>query len=97
MKRKIGILVCCLAFIGMFSVSALPAKALACRHDRLLFNSGGLVYEYHDDTYHYEVRRERWECGVCGYYEWVEGTDYTVNVGEHDFAGNTCRYCGHTR
>ena len=99
MKKRMGILMCFLAVMGILSVNVLPAQAAGCEHKNFLLDTGGCKYEYHDETGHYEMRCARWVCPVCDYYYWDETWgSYPVKVGDHEFNGfGICETCGYKK
>lgn len=104
LKRKIRILICCLAVMGMFSVGIL-AQAAQCTHPRYKDNWD----EYHHDFYnangHYRMFGIKHECATCNYSYWTNL--YSVKIGDHEWSlsyvngewveGNVCESCGWKR
>ena len=84
LKKGIGILMCCLTVMGMFSVGTLPVQAAQCQHDRFIVGYDVPQYAYETAAGHFEVRGRKYECPNCKYAYWEDL--YHIKVGDHNWA-----------
>ena len=92
MKRRVGILMCCLAVIGMFSVSVLSVQAAACTHEHYFLNAGA-SYDYINENGHYTATGNKWVCASCGQDSYWTDV-YTEKVGDHNYNDDgVCTIC----
>lgn len=80
LKRKIGIWICCMAVMGMFSVNILPVRAAECTHKFYMIQEDVTKYTYQKADGHYEMRGTLCQC-PCGYSWWKNLGG--VKVGDH--------------
>ncbi len=106
MRKKISILLCCAAVIGLFSVSAAPAEAATCSHPYYYTNMGAVKWDI-NSSQHQKWTGTQWVCTTCGYTFWkdlvpekpqnheyqIRGTDIDGNILYYD----KCSVCGYTR
>lgn len=84
LKKGIGVVMCCLTIMGMFSAGTLPVQAAqGCKHDRFIVGYDVTQYAYANAAGHYEVRGTKYECPNCKYAYWEDL--YHVKVGDHNW------------
>ena len=105
-KRIIG-LVCCLAVMGMFSVSGLTSEAAQCTHPGFISGEACQDPNLITASGHYEVWGTEYKCIKCGYSYWENL--HNVKTGEHIFLqigtdvyglpiySDYCAVCGYQR
>lgn len=91
LKKGIGVSICCLAVMGMFSFGGLHAKAVACTHTYLQSQAEMYKESTHDSIGHYDVYGDKHSCPQCGYVRWENL--HTKWTGYHVFKNGKCS-CG---
>lgn len=83
LKKRIGVLICCLAIIGMFSFIKLPVEAAACTHPAFLVGQDVVKESFANADGHFEVRGTGYQCRICQYTYWENL--YTVKISNHHY------------
>ncbi len=87
-QRKIAALLCCLVFMGMFSLDALSAQAAACSHERCFEVIDTKAYYFEEDG-HYREWGSSFICAKCGYQYWDDTTLRYEKIGYHEYSAYT--------
>jgi hypothetical protein len=85
-KRRIGLLLCCLAVMGMFSASVIPAQAKAkmgCHHPHFMIVPDADCRSFSKADGHYKEFGTAYICADCKYTYWTNL--YQVKMGDHDW------------
>lgn len=82
-QRKIAVLLCCLAFMGMFSLDVLSAQA-ACSHETCFEFFDYKTYYYKADG-HYGDWGLTHICTSCGYQYWDDSTLRYLKIEDHKY------------
>ena len=98
LKRGIGVLLCCLTVMGMFSVSGMSAEAAQCRHTNLIVGYDAVKDLWVNDEAHFFERGTKYECVNCGYCR-LENLHIDKEPHTWVTAGNEtkCTKCGRTK
>ncbi len=81
LKKGIGVLLCCLAVMGMFSAGTLPVQAAQCDHTKFLVGADQRISNYVTKDGHYELWGRKYECPNCKYSYY--GDTHGVWIGAH--------------
>ncbi|MCI8433913.1 MAG: hypothetical protein HFH83_12140 [Lachnospiraceae bacterium] len=85
-KKRIGLLLFCLAIMGMFSVSVIPVQAEArvgCKHPQYMTSYNAVHITYNTPEGHFNEEGTKHVCATCGFTHWTDL--HMVKTGEHDW------------
>lgn len=86
MKKRIGLMVCCLILIGSFAVGVLPVQAAVyavCKHPHFRLLYGVKYRNVYTTEGHYEDVGTKNICADCGYVWWTNLE--RVKTGTHNW------------
>lgn len=86
MKRRIGLLLCCLAIMGMFSASVIPVRAearMGCHHPHFMIVYDAVYRSFSRADGHYKEQGTEYICADCRYTYWTNL--HEVKMGDHEW------------
>lgn len=86
MKRRIGLLLCCLAVMGMISASVIPVQAAeraVCKHPHFMIVYDAVYRSFSRADGHYNEQGTEYICADCRYTYWTNL--HEVKMGDHEW------------